>query len=1066
MSPSALPASGLASQGHPYQLPQTSVATSVTQSEAANASGDTANSTNGNQAPAAPTFQEAVQRLQNYWASVGCAVWLPHNTEVGAGTMNPATFLRVLGPEPWNVCYAEPSVRPDDSRYGDNPNRVQRHTQYQVILKPDPGNPQELYLGSLEALGIVTHAHDVRFVEDNWESPVLGAWGLGWEVWLDGMEVTQFTYFQQAGGQALAVPAVEITYGLERILMALQGVNHFKDIRYNDSVTYGEMFLQNEYEMSVYNLDEADVAGQRARFDLFVAEATAMLEKRLPVPAYDHLLKTSHAFNILDARGAIGVTERAKCFGDMRALARRVTQLWTERREEQGYPLGTVQLPGDAATGAVDPSLMPQKGTAAPFVLEIGCEELPPDDLDSVLDALQSSVPELLKELNLSYERLKVEGTPRRLAVMVEGLAAYQEDVEQRLRGPPAKAAFKDGEPTKALLGFAKKNGVDVDAVILEADVKGVEYCFAEVRSEGRSAAEVLAEHLGNFIAGLAFTKSMRWNGSLAFSRPVRWLLALHGACVVPVAMGPLAAGATTRLLRGAISPEQQVASAADYRATLEAGAIVLDGELRRVDMGLRIKAAEGIGGAVPAATKDGLLAEVANLVESPTVVLGAFEERFLSLPRELLVMVMRKHQRYFPVVVPGATAAGGEQPAEAAELMPHFITVANGPVDPAVVAAGNEAVLRARFEDAVFFYDTDLRRGLEAMKPSLAGTMFQKDLGTLLDKTGRVEALVEPLSRLMAEGGMAEALPAAKRAAGLCKADLASSTVMEMTALAGIMGRHYAEKAGEAPEVCTAVFESVLPRNAGDVLPETHAGVIVSVADRLDSLVGLVAAGCAPTANTDPYALRRTAYAMLQTLVGNSVSLDLQAAAKEAAALQPLDVPEEAITKALEFVARRLEQLLVDRGVGVEAVRASLKSRGNNPAMAATTATDLDRELRAGEESLLPAVMTTLARPIRIIRGKEVPAEAAVDPALFQESEEGVLWEAYCTAKDGVTPAMQVAEFLKAVVPLAAPVDAFFDKVFVMAEDEAVRTNRLSLLLKVASLQDGIVDLSCLPGF
>lgn len=244
----------------------------------------------------APSFQEAIFRLQQFWSSRGCVVWLPHNTEVrttcapglptrhvprhrpppnpcplqvGAGTMNPATFLRVLGPEPWNVSYPEPSVRPDDSRYGLNPNRVQRHTQFQVILKPDPGNPQELYLQSLEALGIDTCAHDVRFVEDNWESPALGAWGLGWEVWLDGMEVTQFTYFQQSGSQALEVPAVEITYGLERILMALQGVDHFQDIRFTDTITYGELFLQNEYEMSVFNLEAASTDSLRQHFTLF-----------------------------------------------------------------------------------------------------------------------------------------------------------------------------------------------------------------------------------------------------------------------------------------------------------------------------------------------------------------------------------------------------------------------------------------------------------------------------------------------------------------------------------------------------------------------------------------------------------------------------------------------------------------------------------------------------------------------------------------------------------------------------------------------------------------------------
>lgn len=259
-----------------------------------------------------------------------------------------------------------------------------------------------------------------------------------------------------------------------------------------------------------------------------------------------------------------------------------------------------------------------------------------------------------------------------------------------------------------------------------------------------------------------------------------------------------------------------------------------------------------------------------------------------------------------------------GSQDNESSKLLPYFITVANGDVDPPTVAGGNEAVLRARFEDAVFFYDADKRRGLEAIKPALSGTVFQKDLGNLLDKTSRVESLLEPLSRLMSAGSLSSSLPAALRAASLAKADLASSTVMEMTALAGIMGRHYAELEGEDPEVCTAIFESVLPRNAGDILPSSAAGIMVSVADRLDSLVGLVAAGCAPTANTDPYALRRTAYAMLQTLVANDVSLDLRAASQEAAALQPLEVSEESVAAVLEFVERRLEQLLVDRGVSV----------------------------------------------------------------------------------------------------------------------------------------------------
>src|SRR6201989_1644574 len=230
----------------------------------------------------APTFEDAIFRLQRFWREEGCISWQPINTEVGAGTMNPATFLRVLGRSPWNVAYVEPSVRPDDSRYGDNPNRLQTHTQFQVILKPDTGRPVEQYLRSLVALGIDPIANDIPFVEDNWESPALGAWGLGWEVWLNGLEITQFTYFQQAGGQALDPVSVEITYGIERIIMALQEKTNFKDIEYAPGISYGEVFGQNEYEMSRYYLDDADVEANRELLEIYAAEAQRLIDAGLP----------------------------------------------------------------------------------------------------------------------------------------------------------------------------------------------------------------------------------------------------------------------------------------------------------------------------------------------------------------------------------------------------------------------------------------------------------------------------------------------------------------------------------------------------------------------------------------------------------------------------------------------------------------------------------------------------------------------------------------------------------------------------------------------------------------
>ncbi|MCI0773800.1 MAG: glycine--tRNA ligase subunit alpha, partial [Chloroflexi bacterium] len=240
------------------------------------------------------TFQEAIFALQRFWAGEGCLIWEPYNLQLGAGTMNPATFLRVLGPEPWRVAYVEPSVRPDDARYGENPNRMGLHYQYQVILKPEPGDPQELYLRSLKALGIDPQIHDIRFVEDNWEQPALAAWGLGWEVWLDGLEITQFTYFQQAGGQTLNPVSVELTYGLERILMAIQGVTHFGDIQWDERRTYGELNLAAEQQHSRYYFEVADVELLRREFDGYEAEAKRALEAGLTLPAYDQLLKCSH----------------------------------------------------------------------------------------------------------------------------------------------------------------------------------------------------------------------------------------------------------------------------------------------------------------------------------------------------------------------------------------------------------------------------------------------------------------------------------------------------------------------------------------------------------------------------------------------------------------------------------------------------------------------------------------------------------------------------------------------------------------------------------------------------
>ncbi len=284
-------------------------------------------------------FQAVIMRLERFWADYGCVIFQPYDVEKGAGTMNPATFFRALGPEPWKVAYVEPSRRPVDGRYGENPNRLYQHWQYQVILKPSPPDVQEVYIASLEALGIVPEEHDIRFVEDNWEAPTLGAWGTGWEVWLDGMEITQFTYFQQVGGYDTRPVSVEITYGLERLASYIQKVDNVFDLQWVDEVTYGEVYRRNEYEQSRYAFEVADVALLVDLFEKYEGEAERILEEDLLLPAYDYVLKCSHVFNLLDARGAISVTERTGYLGRVRRLARRCAKLYLEQRREMGYPL-------------------------------------------------------------------------------------------------------------------------------------------------------------------------------------------------------------------------------------------------------------------------------------------------------------------------------------------------------------------------------------------------------------------------------------------------------------------------------------------------------------------------------------------------------------------------------------------------------------------------------------------------------------------------------------------------------------------------------------------------------
>ncbi len=984
------------------------------------------------------SFQEIISKLLIYWQEQGCLLRQPYNVQVGAGTMNPATALRVLGPEPWNVVYVEPSIRPDDGRFGDNPNRMQMFHQLQVILKPDPGNPQQLYLDSLEAIGIDPREHDIRFVEDNWESPVLGAWGLGWEVWLDGQEITQFTYFQQAGGFNLAPVSVELTYGLDRIALALQGVDSVWDIDYGNDIKFGGMLLQNEIDHCRYYFDVADVDGLKQVYDVYENEAKRCLEAGLVIPAHDYNLKCSHLFNILDTRGAIGVTERAGYFRRMRNVTIDISKLFVAERERAGHPL-LVDAPKATAVTAEKSDPSAPKERTDTFLLEIGSEELPVDDLPAGIAYFQTAVPALLDKLRLAYESVRVYGTPRRIAVIVKGVDGRQTDLETVAKGPPAARAFDaDGKPTRAAIGFARGKGVDAaDLQIIEE--KGKRYVTAVIYEEGKTAVTVLADALPALIGGLKFKRSMRWNDSgVTYSRPIRWLTALYGAEIVHFEYAGLQSGRVSRGLRPFGSLPLPINNADEYGEKMAQEGIILDPAIRQQEILTAAAAiAQERGGHLP--DDPALLAEVSNLVERPTAFIGTFDERFLALPPQALVAVMRKHQRYFPIY------------DDDDKLMPYFIGIRNGDaLHLDMVTHGNEQVILARFADAEFFYNNDVKRPLADFLPDLEKLTFQFKLGSMLDKSHRLEKLTPVIAAML--GADEAETAAAARAATLAKADLATSLVVEMTSLQGVMGSHYAKRSGESDDVATAIGEQY------GAVSSTKAGMAVAIADRLDSLAGLFAAGLAPKGSNDPFALRRAALHIIDNLISNGQPFDLQAAVEAAMALQPIQ-KEGAVAEVMGFINGRLAASFRDKGFPASVGKAVLAQQTANPYAAEKTAVALTAlTQKEGWEALLDGY----ARCVRISR-KETERHA-FDPDLCTLDEEKGLYAAYTAAKaaaDGSVDGLEAG-----LTGLLPQINAFFDGVMVMDKDTAVRHNRLALLQRITSLTDGIADLSELEGF
>jgi glycyl-tRNA synthetase len=565
----------------------------------------------------------------------------------------------------------------------------------------------------------------------------------------------------------------------------------------------------------------------------------------------------------------------------------------------------------------------------------------------------------------------------------------------------------------------------------------------------------VLADALPKLVESIKFDKSMRWNDSgVAFSRPIRWYVALLGDMVIPFEYAGVVSGNVTRGLRPYDSPEITIPSADQYFDVIRAAGILLDKEERKasiveqVNQAAALLGGEAIFDYVGATHESPLLNEVTNLIEMPTAVMGGFNEEFLSLPRDVLISVMKKHQRYFPV-----------QPAtlnvERSTLLPHFIAIRNGDdLHTDIVRQGNEHVLGARFADANFFVREDIKLKLVEYRPKLAALTFHTKLGSMLDKSDRMLKLGAEISALL---GYKELMliKAVARAVYLSKADLATQMVTEMTSLQGIIGGEYALRSGESAEVAQAISEQY------QTVPQSQIGLVVALADRLDSLVGLFAAGLAPTGAKDPFGLRRAAIGIVQPLVEHDVDFDLVAAVKQSAKTQPIEVKPEAQQQILDFLAGRLSVALKDAGYKYDVVDAVLAAQSANPAAAARAVKQLQAWVaREDWSSILPG----FARCVRILRSQAADAgPQTVDAGKLVEAEEKSL---YAAVNLHPSTFNAVDEFLSAVVALLPAINAFFDKVLVMAEDPAVKSNRLALVGRVAHLSDGLADLGKLEGF
>jgi glycyl-tRNA synthetase beta chain len=687
--------------------------------------------------------------------------------------------------------------------------------------------------------------------------------------------------------------------------------------------------------------------------------------------------------------------------------------------------------------------------TAKELLLEIGTEEIPSGLLSEAIGNLASLARQSLEENRLSFGEIRTLGTPRRLVLLVQDLEEAQQPLSRQIVGPSARAAFDgEGKPTPSALGFARAQGIPWESLTVKTLERG-DYVVATFEEAALSTAEILPSLLPKIIASLPLPKSMRWGeGNLRFLRPIRWLLAFYGSQVIPFEMDGVASTDQTHGHRFLSPQPVRVRSFSDYETKLKEKFVIVD-PVARQQMIQEAAAAEAARfGGIPEPDQE-LLWTVANLVEYPVAICGHFDEDYLQLPREVITTPMKKHQRYFPVV-------NGK-----GELLPYFVTISNMKAqDVSLIRAGNERVLSARLADAQFFYREDRKTSLEERVPQLQHIVYQEQLGSLYDRTLRIVRL----SGYLAEAICPDRKELATKAALLAKADLLSSMVKEFPNLQGVMGRIYATQEGKETEVATAIEEHYLPRFAGDRLPQTLLGAIVSIADKLDSVAGYFSLGLIPTGSEDPYALRRQGSGIILVVLDRGMRFSLSALLQEALAALAEPLGKQSLSanqvkeKVVAFLGQRLQGILSDQGFAPDLIEAILAA-GFDDLVAARRRAEALSALRQQPD------FENLAIAFKRVLNILPPGFSdSVDPQLFQQEAERQLGRETQMLQERILSLLAKEDFLAAleeISRLRPAVDRFFNEVMVMAKEEEVKRNRLALLFQVSHLLSGLADLS-----